>query len=135
MRAIPRQLIILVNDNDELRRCASAALRSAGFALRAYSHAAPALDDLNELRADLIILDWTNPPLDRLPLWRQLRCQHPELPVVYMSAWADEVNELLRVEPVPPAAAVQLPCSLERSLVPTITECLSRKPVAQPCLR
>ena len=123
--SLPQPMIVLVNDEDIVRHRASAVLRTTGFAVRSYRHAGPALADLTRLGADLIILDWTNPPLHRLPLWRQMRGAHPQLPVLYMSAHADEVAERLRAEPVPPVATVQLPCVFERTLVSTVTRCLA----------
>ncbi|MEO8419856.1 MAG: response regulator [Hyphomicrobium sp.] len=86
--------IAIVNNEDWLRDFLARALKAEGYAVRTYANTADALT-LCEQPADLAILDRTNPPLGGVELFRRLRC-HTTMPVVFLSAWAIEIEESLR---------------------------------------
>lgn len=53
-----------------------------------------ALEGLLEWPADIALLDKTNPPLGGIELFLRLR-RHTSMPVIFLSAWADDVCEEL----------------------------------------
>ena len=122
-RAMTQQMVVLVNNEDWLRNHVATTLRGAGWAVRAYKGAVAALDDIDRLPVDALVLDWTNSPLDKLELWRRVRDTHPVLSVVYLSPHADDIAVLLAGELHPPLATIMTPVS-PRQLVAAFTRCL-----------
>ena len=105
-------MIILVDDNDELREALVEFIVSLGHEVSAYRAAEDAMADLprNRRRLRLLITDVVLPGRDGLSLARDLRRTLPGLPVILISGnpppqsdWADRALagcEMLR-KPVP----------------------------------
>lgn len=86
--------IALVNDEKVVAESLAMKLRSEGYDVRIYHRSDRALEALLEHAADLALLDGTNPPLGGIELFRRLR-QHTNMPVIFVSAWADEIKRRL----------------------------------------
>jgi two-component system cell cycle sensor histidine kinase/response regulator CckA len=80
--------ILLVDDEDAIRRLASRVLTRAGWSVTEADSAEAALEgDLSDL--DCVVSDVAMPGLDGPGLVRALRLQHPKLPAILMSGYAD----------------------------------------------
>jgi two-component system response regulator ChvI len=85
--------IAIVNNDRNILRSLQMFLEAEQFEVRTYSNTADALD-LLEIPADLALIDKTNPPLGGLELFRRIRTRH-SMPVIFLSAWAEEIAEEL----------------------------------------
>ena len=70
------------------------ALEANGYRTQTYSDGTTALNELQEMPADMAILDIKMPRMDGMELLRRLR-QISELPVIFLTSKDDEVDELL----------------------------------------
>lgn len=86
--------IALVNNDSCLTARLQTLLKREQFQVRTYVNTFDALD-LIENPADLAVIDKTNPPLGGLELYRCIRARH-QMPVIFMSAWAEELEHTLR---------------------------------------
>ncbi len=82
--------ILLVEDEPALRRLSHAALRRAGHEVTDAEDAEAALDLLRDgLRPAVLVSDVALPGMDGLALARAAREQHPALPVILVSGYAE----------------------------------------------
>ena len=81
-------LVLLAEDNPDLRRYIERLLREAGWNVEACEHGRQALTYLQENRADLMITDWMMPELTGPELIVALRDseEHANMPIVMMTA-------------------------------------------------
>ena len=80
----------VVDDDRAVRFVLAAALRDAGYRVQAFDSARAALDGLlSEAAPDLVFTDVRMPGLDGLKFLDALKAQHPQLPVIVMSAYTD----------------------------------------------
>jgi two-component system, OmpR family, response regulator ChvI len=86
--------IAIVNNEKLITEALARSLRDAGYEVRVYDRTDVALDALLAEPADLAFLDRTNPPLGGVELFRRLR-QHTDMPVVFLSSWAEELQDEL----------------------------------------
>lgn len=86
--------IAIVNNEHGITTSLATYLEREGLRVRRYFNTRDALE-LVDNPADLALLDKTNPPLGGLELYRRIRARH-DMPVVFLSAWADEVEQELR---------------------------------------
>jgi two-component system, cell cycle sensor histidine kinase and response regulator CckA len=86
------QTILLVEDEQELRRVAEATLVSNGYTVLAATDAAQAeqLCSQHEGKIDLLLTDVVMPGADGWELARRLSEQRPEMKVIYMSGYTDK---------------------------------------------
>jgi two-component system cell cycle sensor histidine kinase/response regulator CckA len=87
-----RRVVLLVDDEDPVRRVVARALRRAGFCV---IEAASGEDALDLLAAgsgpiDVLLTDVVMPGIDGYSLARQVRCELPALPVVVMSGFQED---------------------------------------------
>ncbi len=90
--AAPHGCLLLVEDEDTVRRLAEKALRRAGWAVIAAESAEAALRALRdrpEQRLDLLVSDIVMPGMDGTALLAALRHTRPGLPAVFVSGYAD----------------------------------------------
>lgn len=104
--------VAVVNNGRVVRECLCRALEREGFRVRPFASAVDALELVDD-PVDIALLDYTNPPLGGIALFRRLRQQH-RMPVMFVSAWADEVCEMLAAERMPAEGYMNLPVSMER---------------------
>src|ERR1700693_2156706 len=80
-----RQAILVIEDEEKLRRVIGLQLASAGFDVKASGTSEEALKLAAD--ADLVLTDLKLPGMDGLALLKQLRTQNVHLPVIVMSAF------------------------------------------------
>jgi DNA-binding response OmpR family regulator len=90
-------VILLVEDDPELRRLLSRELEGAGYAVRTVADGASAVRHFAANPADLVVLDWMLPGLDGLEVLGRLR-QASAVPVLMLTARAEEVDRVVGLE-------------------------------------
>jgi CheY-like chemotaxis protein len=85
---MPRQLILVVDDEDNLRDVLVEVLRRDGHEVDSAVDGAEGLRRVEERRYDLVVTDLRMPGLEGPELYRALRERYPEQPprVIFMSA-------------------------------------------------
>jgi CheY-like chemotaxis protein len=85
---MPRQLILVVDDEDNLRDVLVEVLRRDGHEVDSAVDGAEGLRRVEERRYDLVVTDLRMPGLEGPALYRALRARYPEQPprVIFMSA-------------------------------------------------
>ncbi len=131
----PSATILLVEDEDAIRRLASRLLESAGWRVveAATGDAAVTAFERAGGRIDLLIADVAVPRMNGIDLAIELRRKLPALPVVLISGYASEQLDGLR-EGLAACRVLQKPFA-GQVLVATVRELLataSRSPDAQP---
>ncbi|MDT8281305.1 MAG: nitrogen regulation protein NR(I) [Gammaproteobacteria bacterium] len=81
--------IWIIDDDDSIRWVLQKALEAAGFIVTSFDNANNILQKLNNESPDAIITDIRMPGIDGLELLSQLSTEHPELPVIIMTAHTD----------------------------------------------
>jgi DNA-binding response OmpR family regulator len=81
--------ILLVEDDNAIAQPLVRALEREGFDVRHVTTGRDAMKSV-PVEADLVLLDLTLPDLDGLDVCRSLRAQYPRLPVVILTARAEE---------------------------------------------
>jgi len=89
--------ILLVDDDASLREVVRYALDRAGYEVVEAEDGVRALARFAEQPVDLVVLDVLMPELDGLEVCRQLR-QTSEVPIVFLSSRAEEVDRILGLE-------------------------------------
>lgn len=89
-----RPLVLLVEDHDELRHVIRRQLVGLGYPVIEATHAQEALDLLQTVPdIGLLVSDIVMPgPIDGRALSRQARLSHPDMRILLISGYADEVN-------------------------------------------
>jgi DNA-binding response OmpR family regulator len=91
----PGPLVLLVDDDAAIRRSVSVGLELEGFRVLSASGGRPALEAVERVHPDIVLLDLTMPDLDGLEVLRRLRAGGDEVPVCVLSA-RDEVEDRVR---------------------------------------
>ncbi|MBT9569204.1 MAG: two-component system response regulator OmpR [Thiobacillus sp.] len=90
--------ILLVDDDLRLRDLLERYLAEQGMAVRAVGDG-KALDiALERDPYDVLVLDWMLPGEDGLSICRRLQSEHPELPIIMLTAKADEIDRIIGLE-------------------------------------
>jgi two-component system, OmpR family, response regulator ChvI len=105
------QTIGIVNNERNLVQSMALVLRAAGYEVRVYHRSDLALHALLQQPVELALLDITNPPLGGIKLFRRLR-EHTAMPVMFLSAWAEEAAEELGRSGLAAQGYIQIPVSL-----------------------
>lgn len=95
---MPSTRILIVDDQESLRKTLSIALRLDGFDVACAASATDALEALSSRPCDLAIVDLMMPGINGLDLARQLRTLFPNLKVVLTSAYHLSERQLLRAQ-------------------------------------
>lgn len=81
--------ILLVDDENDIRRTLSRLLSESGYAVETASNGADAIALIARQRPDLLLLDYAMPGMTGLDLAKTVRQAHPRLPILFMSGFAD----------------------------------------------
>src|ERR1051325_12181673 len=79
--------ILVVEDDESLRRVTQAQLERAGYEASAAVDVSEALDLLRRQPHDLVITDLNLPDMSGMDLLKQIRLEFPETPVVIVTAY------------------------------------------------
>ena len=81
--------IWIIDDDDSIRWVLQKALEAAGFFVTSFDNANTILERLKQEEPDAIITDVRMPGIDGLELLSRLSADHPDLPVIIMTAHTD----------------------------------------------
>jgi FixJ family two-component response regulator len=95
MSNLTSPIVVVVDDDDSVRRSMDRLLRSSGLRSRSFASAEALLRALDGLRPSCAIVDVHLPGLDGLGLQRALHERHPGLPVFVITA--DDAPETRRL--------------------------------------
>jgi two-component system OmpR family response regulator len=90
-------LILVVDDEAQLRSLISYALASAGMRVEAAETGAQALDAVRGHPIDLVVLDVLLPDSNGIDLCRQLR-RHTDAPVIFLTVRSDQADVIAGLE-------------------------------------
>jgi two-component system, OmpR family, response regulator len=83
---VPRERLLLVDDEDNLRSMLEAALRHVGFDVHPVANGRDAIDAAGDVRPDLIVLDVMLPDIDGFEVTKRLRTDGSRVPVLFLTA-------------------------------------------------
>ncbi|HEX3757388.1 MAG TPA: ATP-binding protein [Kofleriaceae bacterium] len=84
---VARGRVLLVDDDDQLRRLTERMLRKAGYHVASAGSAAEALAEARRDRFDVLLTDIVMPGMSGRDLARELVQEHPQIRVVFMSGY------------------------------------------------
>jgi DNA-binding response OmpR family regulator len=87
--------VLLVEDDERISEPLIRVLRSEGFDVEHVAAGTPALDAVRERRPGIVLLDLTLPDVDGLDVCRKIRSDHPDLPVIMLTARAEEMDVIV----------------------------------------
>ena len=90
--------LLLIDDDEELCELLVSWLSQEGFQVRACHDGSSARKALNESSPDAVVLDVMLPDGSGLELLKQLRNDHPDLPVLMLSARGEPLDRILGLE-------------------------------------
>jgi CheY-like chemotaxis protein len=93
-------MVLLVDDEDQLRRVMRDLLQRQGYTVVEARDGAQALDEVDRHAPDIVILDLNLPGVDGYSVLSQLRSRHAtrQLPIIVLTAKGDEDNEVRVLE-------------------------------------
>jgi two-component system alkaline phosphatase synthesis response regulator PhoP len=94
---VPVKKILVVDDEESIRKIVDYALTEAGFEVHAAQDAEGAEFMLGQVKPDLVILDVMLPGKSGLDIAKDLRAES-DVPIVMLSARGDEVDRILGLE-------------------------------------
>ena len=92
------QRLLVVDDDPTVSDVVRRYLERAGFAVALAADGPAALKSFETERPDLVVLDLMLPGIDGLEVYRRLRAQAPDLPVVMLTALGEESDRVLGLE-------------------------------------
>ncbi len=94
-RASASRRILLVDDDDAIRRLVGKLLETSGYTFIGVSHGAEALEKLRESNPDLILLDHVLPDMDGVLLLELIRARSGsrQTPIIYLTGETDIVTK------------------------------------------
>ena len=107
-------VVVLVEDQHQLREALAMHLSSCGFETLAFEDAEQAIDSVDVDKIDLLVTDIVLPGIRGTRLANELRQRRPTLPVIFLSGYADgslpEINEQTKflAKPFMPEALIEL---------------------------
>ncbi len=102
--------IVVVNDEPNILEIVQSLLQEEGHSVRVFAHGPEALAAISAEPADLLITDGSNHPMPGVELVRRLG-HVSDVPVVFLSAWAQELREELRGTELEAQDYIELPFS------------------------
>lgn len=87
--------VLLVEDDDRISEPLIRVLRTEDFEVDHVAAGQPALDAVELALPDLVLLDLTLPDIDGLDVCRRLRADHPSLPIIMLTARAEEMDVIV----------------------------------------
>jgi len=100
--------IVVVNDEPNILKIVQTLLEEEGYNVRTFAHGLEALAAIELAPAELVITDGSNHPISGVELVRRLR-EVADVPVIFLSAWAQELQEELRKTEREAQDYIQLP--------------------------
>ena len=76
-------MILIVDDDAQVRGTISRALSELGYTVREASNGREALDEVKEGGVDLVILDYVMPEMDGAEAAREIAAIDPDLPIIF----------------------------------------------------
>jgi CheY-like chemotaxis protein len=89
---VPSRRILVVDDDAAVRRTLVALLRASGQEVLEADSGAVALGWLETTHVDLVITDLGMPDITGWDVARAAKARHPDLPVVLLTGWGDQVE-------------------------------------------
>jgi FixJ family two-component response regulator len=86
-------LISIVDDDESIRAATKSLLRSLGYQVETFASAESFLDSGALARTECLILDVRMPGMGGLELQRQLNAMESPVPIVFITAHYDEMNQ------------------------------------------
>src|SRR5438105_2770222 len=83
---IPLPHVLLVEDEPKLRKSLAEGLRLEAWHVVTAANGEEAMRQIGTRDFDLLVLDWMLPDLDGIEILRRVRVQHPNLPVLMITA-------------------------------------------------
>ncbi|HEX9683221.1 MAG TPA: response regulator transcription factor [Acidimicrobiales bacterium] len=90
--------LLLVEDDDAIALPLAGALEREGHEVVRLDAGRLALDEVESQRPDLVLLDLGLPDLDGLEVCRRVKAGHPDLPVIILTARAEEVDTVVGLD-------------------------------------
>lgn len=87
--------MLLVEDDERISEPLIRVLTAEGFSVTHVDSGHPAIASVADHRPDLVLLDLTLPDLDGLDVCRKLRAEHPDLPIVMLTARSEEMDVIV----------------------------------------
>ncbi len=87
--------MLLVEDDERISEPLIRVLRAEHFDVTHVAAGQPALDAVEAARPALVLLDLTLPDIDGLDVCRRLRADHPDLPIIMLTARAEEMDVIV----------------------------------------
>ena len=91
-QAARRRRVLIVEDEPALRLSYDRAFRPR-YDLAFATNGAEAMEQLEQHRPDVAVLDMRLPDTDGIELLRRIRLSHPDLPVILTTGYSDEIAE------------------------------------------
>ncbi len=95
---MPTESILLVDDEANIIQLARLYLEREGFHVHAVGDGRAALQAMQSLHPDLLVLDIMLPELDGLEVCRQLRAQGNPTPIIMLTARDEDIDKILGLE-------------------------------------
>ena len=89
--------LLVVEDDDQLRRALVLTLRSRGYVVHAAATGAEALDRVRSIRLDVVVLDLGLPDMDGVRVIEQIR-EGSGVPIVVLSARRDQSDKVTALD-------------------------------------
>lgn len=90
-----RTAVLLVEDDERISEPLIRVLRSEGFEVQHVDAGVAAIGSVSDARPDLVLLDLTLPDIDGLDVCRKIRADHPDLPIIMLTARAEEMDVIV----------------------------------------
>ncbi|MET0577885.1 MAG: response regulator transcription factor [Ilumatobacteraceae bacterium] len=87
--------VLLVYDDERISEPLVRVLRNEGLEVEHAATGREAIAAVGAQRPDLVLLDLTLPDLDGLDVCRRIRADHPDLPIIMLTARSDEVDVIV----------------------------------------
>jgi len=81
--------VMIVDDDDDVRRVMTDTLEMLGYECHDFANGVAALAALPDLSPKLVVLDFAMPELNGAEVARRLRSIAPEMPIIFVSGYAD----------------------------------------------
>ncbi len=93
-----KQVVAVVDDEDNIRETLAFALRREGWDVVTFRDGAEAWEIFKDRLPSLVVLDITMPRMDGLELCRRLRARSETLPIIFLTSRDEELDRVLGLE-------------------------------------
>lgn len=87
---LPRDLILVVDDNDGIRNLLTELLKSKGYRVEVAQNGEEAIEKFHKCFPSIVLLDSKMPGMNGLMVAEKLKSSSPELPVIMISAYSEK---------------------------------------------